>query len=340
MYEVSNLKLKELQKIAQVSAPLLSRKFKTIEDEKLISRKNSRITGISPELVENYLTEAGYDHFYKGSVILTANLCGGCSKTSSTVSLSSSMRRLTNKPIILCDFDSQGSLSQSVCGSPASDEELILIDYLEGKASIKDIITEVETSPNTFIIKSNLNNAYLDKELSKPAQIKNSMKQFFEDLFELFGEEAKIFVDFPPQISNVFSSSISGLNQIDRNILKALIIPLRSDSFSINGGVLALKEYDTILETFNLENTISVHAFFSSVDRRIKATGEAMKLAVSSPRIAKHLCPVAIKYSSEVVKATMANTTIYKDPKGTAPADYYDLLNYIYSYDKTDEAIQ
>jgi DNA-binding HxlR family transcriptional regulator len=65
MYEVANLKLKELQKIAQVSAPLLSRKFKTIEDENLISRKNSRITGISPELVENYLTEAGYDHFYK-----------------------------------------------------------------------------------------------------------------------------------------------------------------------------------------------------------------------------------------------------------------------------------
>lgn len=340
MFEVSNLKLKELTKIAQVSVPSLSRKFKSITNDSLIERRNNRITGISPALTEEYLKEVGVTSFYKGSVIMSGNLCGGCSKTSGTLNLGACMRRLTDKPIIYIDCDSQGSLTQQICDTPANDNEAILIDYLEEKASLKDILTEVKGSQNTYIIKSNLNNAYLDKVLSKPIDIKKLILKLFEDLFDTFGDEAKIFIDFPPQLSNIFTSSITGLSLLKKDILKVLLIPLRSDSFSINGGSHIVKEFTEVMEVFSLENNIDIHCYFSSVDRRIKATGDAMKLAISSEELAKHLSPVAIRYSSEVIKATMSNSTIFKEGKGTAPADYQDLIDYIYGYEKSDKVLQ
>ncbi|STX55541.1 Uncharacterised protein [Legionella beliardensis] len=61
-------------------------------------------------------------------------------------------------------------------GAPAEDNELILIDFLEGKTKIENILTEV--GQNVWFIKSNLNQVYIDKVLSKPAEIKKGMLNF------------------------------------------------------------------------------------------------------------------------------------------------------------------
>ena len=340
MFEISDLKLNELTKIANVSPSLLSRKFKEIQDESLVSRKNNRITGISPGLTEEYLRENGFDYLYKGAFIMSANLCGGCSKTSGTINLGACMGRLTSAPIIYIDSDSQGSLSQQVAGAPASDNDPILIDFLEGKSPLKNIITPVNGTKNIYIIKSNLNNAYLDKVLSKPVDIKNLMLKTLKELFAEFGDNAKIFMDFPPQISNIFASTVAAISQLDKNIVKTLLVPLRADSFSINGGNHIIKEFYEVLDVFSLKANINVHCYFSSIDRRKKATDEAMKMAIKDKLLATHLSTVAIRYSSEVIKATMANTTIYKERKGTAPTDYQELLEYIFSQQHRSEVSQ
>nr|WP_244924159.1 AAA family ATPase [Legionella beliardensis] len=110
--------------------------------------------------------------------MLSANLCGGVGKTTGTHSLSASARRIIHRddPIVVVDTDPQGSFTASMFGAPAEDNELILIDFLEGKTKIENILTEV--GQNVWFIKSNLNQVYIDKVLSKPAEIKKGMLNF------------------------------------------------------------------------------------------------------------------------------------------------------------------
>ena len=74
-------------------------------------------------------------------------------------------------PIILIDADSQSSLTTQLTKEVG---EYALIDYFEGKVTIKDLIKPVSGTDNIYLIPSNLNNIYLDKALSKPSLIKTS----------------------------------------------------------------------------------------------------------------------------------------------------------------------
>jgi len=311
---------------------MLSKHFKKYDDTK-VSRINNRIIGISPELAEEYLQETNTKYFYKPSIILSANLCGGVGKTSSIYNLGACLRRITNRntPIVYVDGDSQGSFTSMVFGKPADDEDPILIDFLEGKASIDDVLTEV--SENVWFVKSNLNQAWIDKILSKPQDIKKGMLRFYNDIFNKLGNTTKIFQDHTPQLSNLFASSICALNQLDESILKAVIIPIRSDKFAIQGADYILKEVNELTETFSLQDSIDIHCFFSSIDRRVSTTSEALKAAGSKESIMKHLSSVVVRYSSEIPKSIMASTNVYSAGKNNnAAEDYQDLLQYIYGF--------
>jgi len=332
MFKVSQIKISELAKITNSSISMLSKHFKKYDDTKL-TRINNRIIGISPELAEEYLQETNTKYFYKPSIILSANLCGGVGKTTSIYNLGACLRRITNRntPIVYVDGDSQGSFTSMVFGKPADDEDPILIDFLEGKASINDVLTEV--SENVWFVKSNLNQAWIDKILSKPQDIKKGMLRFYTDIFNKFGNTTKIFQDHTPQLSNLFASSICALNQLDENILKAVIIPIRSDKFAIQGADYILKEVNELTETFSLQDSIDIHCFFSSIDRRVSTTSEALKAAGSKESIMKHLSSVVVRYSSEIPKSIMASTNVYSAGKNNnAAEDYQDLLQYIYGF--------
>jgi len=332
MFKVSQIKLSELAKITNSSISMLSKHFKKYDDTKL-TRINNRIIGISPELAEEYLQETNTKYFYKPSIILSANLCGGVGKTTSIYNLGACLRRITNRntPIVYVDGDSQGSFTSMVFGKPADDEDPILIDFLEGKASIDDVLTEV--SENVWFVKSNLNQAWIDKILSKPQDIKKGMLRFYTDIFNKLGGTTKVFQDHTPQLSNLFASSICALNQLDENILKAVIIPIRSDKFAIQGADYILKEVNELTETFSLQDSIDIHCFFSSIDRRVSTTSEALKAAGSKESIMKHLSSVVVRYSSEIPKSIMASTNVYSAGKNNnAAEDYQDLLQYIYGF--------
>lgn len=332
MIEISQIKISEIAKINGVSIPLISRHFKKYDANK-VTRVNNRIVGISPEAAEEYFREVGLGYFYRPSVVLSANLCGGVGKTTSIYNLGASMRRLTSRktPIVYVDGDSQGSFTSIVFGTPASDEEPILIDFLENKATIDDILTDL--GDNIWFVKSNLNQAWIDKVLNKPQDIKKSMLRFYDAIFSKLGTQTKIFQDHTPQLSNLFASSICALSQLDKNILKSVIIPIRSDKFAIQGGDYILKEISELTETFSLPNNIDIHCFFSSIDRRVSTTSAALKVAHTKENIVKHLSSVVVRYCAEVPKSIMASTNVYSEGKNNnAAEDYQDLLQYIYSY--------
>lgn len=334
MINVGQIKISELAKITNTSIPLISRHFKS-HNETLITKVNNRITGISPEAVETYLASVGINYYYRPAILLSANLCGGVGKTTSIYNLGASLRRITNRktPIVYVDGDSQGSFTSIVFGQPADDKELLLIDFLEERASIDDVLTEV--GDNIWFVKSNLNQVWLDKTLSKPLDVKKKMLNFYQQIFNKLGRNTKIFQDHTPQLSNLFASSICALNQLDDSILKAVLIPIRSDKFSIQGAEYILKEIEDLNDTFALKNTIEIHCFFASVDKRISTTAQALKLVGSKQQIIDRLSSVAIKYCSEIPKSIMSCTNVYHSGKNNnAAEDYQDLLQYIFNYHK------
>lgn len=310
----------------QISAFQLLVAFFKNHAEQLVTRENKRIVGISPEAAEQFLRQYN-PSFYRPLIIIIANLCGGVGKTTTAINLCYGLRRIINRktPIVLHDSDPQGSATHQTFGQMASEEELILIDYLEGRATLKDILTPVED--NIWIIKSNLNNASIEKLITKPIDIKGKTLGFYNDIFEKLGPETKIIQDHHPDLSTFFASSICALLQLPENILKTVLIPLRSDEFAISGGQKIIKEIEELRETFSFNNTIPIHCYFSNMDRRIPTTSAALQVAASKEEIVKHLSSVVIRYSDEIPKSLHNHSNVYAtEKKNKATEDFNDLF--------------
>lgn len=311
-HDVSLLKISEVAKITGVSIPLISRHFKTYGDNK-VTRINNRVVGLSPTAVKEYLETTEYNWFYKPAIILLANLCGGVGKTTATNNLGASLQRFTTDPIVYVDGDSQGSFTTTFFGKPADDDESILIDFLENKVTIDDILTKVKE--NVYFVKSNLNQVWLEKVITKPSDIKKFMLRFYEAIFEKLGPNTKILQDHTPQLSNLFASSICALHQLPEDIIKVVAIPMRADKYAIQGGDYIIKEINEIKETYSFSDNIDIHCFFSNLDRRNPTTGDAIKLASQKEGIVNYLSSVAIRYSSEIPKSIMGNSNVYNTGK-------------------------
>ena len=337
--DIPHMKVSELARLSDINKTVVSRYFKSAQESE-VTRANNRIVGISPEAVTKFLNAHNIKYFGRGGVILSANLCGGVGKTSGTHSLSACARRIVDRkdPIVIVDTDSQGSFTASIFGSPAADDEPILIDFLEGKAKIEEVLTEI--GDNIWFVKSNLNQAYVDKILSKPKDIKEGMFRFYQEIFRHLGASTKIFQDHTPQLSSIFASSVCALSLLDKHYLRTVIIPMRSDNYAIDGAEKILNEIEELQETFSLDTDIDIHCFFSSIDRRVSTTSEAIKTAQKKTKIIQNLSPVVIRYCAEIPKSIQNSNNVYSSGKtNKASEDYQDLLQNLFSHTQESEVL-
>jgi cellulose biosynthesis protein BcsQ len=332
-YKFSQIKINEIARLTGSSTALVSRYLKNQQEDR-VTRVNQRIIGVTPEAAEDYLNQAGLNYFYTPSITLFANLCGGVGKTSGVANLAASVRRIANRnnPIVLIDGDSQASLTSMIFGKEADDEDTILVDYLEGKAKLDDIITKLHD--NVWVMRSNLNQAWIEKVLVKPKEIKEGMLNLYKSIFSKFGENTKIFQDHTPQLSNLFASSVCALFHLPSNIRKSILIPMRSDSVAINGANYIIKEIEDVCETFSRDyESIGIHCYFSNVDRRFSTTSEALELIKKKPRVMKHLASPIIRTCADITKSSMANQNIFSSGKSSnAIEDFQDLMQFMYQY--------
>ena len=126
------------------------------------------------------------------------------------------------------------------------------------------------------------------------------MLRFYQEIFSKLGGKTKIFQDHTPKLSRIFASSVCALSQLDKTLLRSVIIPMRSDNYAINGAEKILNEIEELQETFSLEADIDIHCFFSSIDRRISTTSEAIRATQRKQGIIQHLSPVVIRYCAEI----------------------------------------
>ncbi len=144
MFDVSEMKMSEIQRYVNMSKPGISKHFKGLSGG-VTTNVNNRIVGISPDATSDFISKHATFKFKHPSITLSANLCGGVGKTSSVYNLSSALRRVIpqSNPIVLIDGDSQASFTRIVCGSAAKDNESTLIDYFEKKASVSEILHDL-----------------------------------------------------------------------------------------------------------------------------------------------------------------------------------------------------
>tara|TARA_B110001454_G_C12722850_1_gene435541 strand:+ start:7826 stop:8848 length:1023 start_codon:yes stop_codon:yes gene_type:complete len=334
-FVISPIKVQELSKISDVSQPVISRKFK---EEGSIKSENNRIVGITPSAIQQYLTDKGQGHIYKGGAYLFTNCCGGTGKTTSAISVGTSFRRISNpetSPVVFCDFDSQQSLTSVLYGKPIEEDQPVLVHYLEGKAKLDELLIQVgRKEDNLWLIPSNLSNLYLDRVLASPQLIRTAMKKLILDLFSKFGNQAKIFFDSPPALANTTNSLVCAFSELQQDYDTKLVVPLRSDKFSFSGSKLIITELKSLIEAFNLPDIEKV-VFLSSFDKRLKISVDIFKQLLEDPILKEFVSPVVVRHSSEVSRSHQANRSIYNGATTPIGEDFTDLMLFIMGYERT-----
>ncbi len=334
MFDIARVRVSELEKITEVSKSNISRSLKSRDG---LLKNNNRIIGIEPELVEEFLTSRGYKELYHPGIYVTSSQVGGTAKTSTTISLAAAYRRLASRkrPIVLIDTDSQGSLTSQLCGEVANDNEDVLVNYFEGSAQLEDILHDLGNG--VFLIKSSLENIYLDRVISNPKSIKHSAKKLVQELFSELGSKTKIFVDTPPQLSAVGQSFFVCMAQLDKDVDRKVLIPIRCDQFSIRGARIAVRETKDALETFNLpRGSLDIDVFITNYDQRVKISVDTMRTVLEDKELSPFLCPVVVRYSSEFSKKAFNNEHIFSPGEfrsNAATSDYIDLLLYVMGWE-------
>ncbi len=328
---ISQIKVVELARITGMSVPTVSLFLKDKVDVSLLTRIKNRIVGVSSEAAELFFRQ--YDtSILRPSVFLIANLCGGVGKTTSAINVCFGLRRIIDRKtaIVLVDGDAQGSATHQLCGEMATYDDKILVNYLEGNALLHEILTPIDD--NMWVIRSNLNNASIEKLMVKPIDIKTRMLNLYTDIFKLLGTETKIVQDHHPDLSAFFASSVCALYQLPQNIAKAVLVPLRSDAFAICGGQKIVQEINELAETFSFSVKIPIHCYFSNMDRRIPTSGKALQIAATKEEIMKHLSTIVIRYSDQVPKSLHSHSHIYvSGKKSKIMEDFNDLLISLFS---------
>ena len=124
-----NVRVVELSRLAGVTKSSVSEAVRGKAKDEL-EMNGSRIIGITPEGVQRYMLQRGYDRLYRSALLVFSTQTGGAGKTSSCLNSAIAARRVTDRKhaIVLIDCDSQASLSLQAAGSPAPDDTPVLVD--------------------------------------------------------------------------------------------------------------------------------------------------------------------------------------------------------------------
>ncbi len=323
------LRVTELARISGIGKPAVSMALKGVANapEKL-ELAGGKIVGILPETVQEFLLARGQSNLAKNSLIVLSTQTGGCGKTSSCINLAAAARRMTSRQsaIVLIDADSQASLSLQASGTAAGDDEPILLSWIEGKVkSVADLLTQV--GENVWLIRSNLNNAFLDRAMGRPQLIKTAATKLVRELIDHFGAGTKILVDTPPQLSSIGQSFIVATAAMNQDEVGTLLVPIRLDDFGVKGAQIAISEANEVVNAF-FNTSVKALCFVNGFDQRTKNSVRTLSAITRNPVLNDFLAPVAIRHSSEIARSIARRSSVFTDYKNatTIGADYMDLL--------------
>jgi chromosome partitioning protein len=294
------ISMRDLAAFLKCSPQALHKSLKDSEaDTKIIGNK----LHIPSHEVRLILEKRGYT--YKQQVIAIQMLKGGVGKTSSALNIA--IRATHYGARVLCiDLDQQGNLSFGL--NKLSEDNLVWIDIVEGRASIEETIINV--GPNLDLIPSSLDNSMLDRELGNGKRnIAKAISQHIEKVKKRYD---LIIMDTAPNLGAINIAAACAADTV--------ITPVNPDKYSFLGLKKTIDELSIVLDEFGSE--VKMKILFSKFDGREASSHDLLKKCYSN--YSDIMMKSFVRTSTEVKNSVLDSRTIYY--KNTPIKDDYDTV--------------
>ena len=202
-------------------------------------------------------------------VIAIANQKGGVGKTTTVINLAAGLS-MKGKKILVIDLDPQGNATTGLGLSNTSSSDTTIYSVLNGNKKISEVIQNTSFE-NLNLITSNVDLSGLEVETAgdsrRAFKLKDELTSILNDSRALYDY---ILIDCPPSLSLL---TIMALVASD-----ALVVPLQTEFFALEGLTQLMKTIERIKNNLNPELSIR-GILLTMYDRRNKLSGEVEKEA-------------------------------------------------------------
>ena len=202
-------------------------------------------------------------------IISVINQKGGVGKTTTVINLAAGLS-MKGKKILIIDLDPQGNATTGLGLSNTASSDTTIYSVLNGNKRISEVIQNTSFE-NLNLITSNVDLSGLEVETAGDSRRAFKLKD--ELTFILNDSRASydyILIDCPPSLSLL---TIMALVASD-----ALVVPLQTEFFALEGLTQLMKTIERIKNNLNPELSIR-GILLTMYDRRNKLSGEVEKEA-------------------------------------------------------------
>tara|TARA_B100001029_G_scaffold103503_1_gene85274 strand:+ start:86 stop:886 length:801 start_codon:yes stop_codon:yes gene_type:complete len=202
-------------------------------------------------------------------VISIINQKGGVGKTTTVINLAAGLS-MKGKKILVIDLDPQGNATTGLGLSNTASSDTTIYSVLNGNKKISDVIQKTSFE-NLNLISSNVDLSGLEVETAgdsrRAFKLKDELTSILNDSRASYDY---ILIDCPPSLSLL---TIMALVASD-----ALVVPLQTEFFALEGLTQLMKTIERIKNNLNPELSIR-GILLTMYDRRNKLSGEVEKEA-------------------------------------------------------------
>ena len=202
-------------------------------------------------------------------IISIINQKGGVGKTTTVINLAAGLS-MKGKKILIIDLDPQGNATTGLGLSNTASSDTTIYSVLNGNKRISEVIQNTSFE-NLNLITSNVDLSGLEVETAgdsrRAFKLKDELTLILNDSKALYDY---ILIDCPPSLSLL---TIMALVASD-----ALVVPLQTEFFALEGLTQLMKTIERIKNNLNPELSIR-GILLTMYDRRNKLSGEVEKEA-------------------------------------------------------------
>ena len=202
-------------------------------------------------------------------IISIINQKGGVGKTTTVINLAAGLS-MKGKKILVIDLDPQGNATTGLGLSNTASSDTTIYNVLNGNKKISEVIQHTKFK-NLNLITSNVDLSGLEVETAgdsrRAFKLKDELTSILNDSRAYYDY---ILIDCPPSLSLL---TIMALVASD-----ALVVPLQTEFFALEGLTQLMKTIERIKNNLNPELSIR-GILLTMYDRRNKLSGEVEKEA-------------------------------------------------------------